>query len=64
MSKMKKRDEYTCADCGETYLCEWDDEEAWTEADSNGFGNIPNMDMVVVCDDCYKSMGFTTPMGC
>ncbi len=56
---MKIGDEYKCSACGETYLCEWDDDEVWEEAGDNGFGDIPKLDMAIICDDCYKSMGFS-----
>ena len=55
---MKIGDEYTCAKCDETYLCVWDDDYAQAEADCNGFSDVPESDMVTVCDNCYKSMGF------
>jgi len=55
---MKKGDEYTCANCGETFNAAWDDDEAWAESDANGFASVAKVDMCVVCDGCYKEMGF------
>jgi rubredoxin len=45
--------QFTCDNCGETYDCEWSDEEAQAEAVST-FGVID--DPAIVCDDCYQKL--------
>ena len=52
-------DEYTCAYCGETHQKGWSDEEAKEEA-KGVFGEdvFEREPVVIVCDDCYKLMGF------
>lgn len=49
---------YTCAICGNTYDTGWSDEEAVAEMKEN-FGEEMTIDQCsLVCDDCYKAMGF------
>lgn len=55
---MKKGDDFICAACGGAYTCAWDDEEAWKEAAGNGFGDIPKLEMEIICNPCYRAMGF------
>lgn len=49
----RKRDFYTCADCGGTFLKEQGDEAAAEERDENGFGDV---ECELVCDDCYEKI--------
>jgi hypothetical protein len=46
--------EFTCANCGGTFVKGWSDEEAADEAGRVFGADIP--DPVVVCDDCYTEM--------
>ena len=48
---------YKCANCGETFEEAWSDEEAKKEA-ADLFPGVPQACMEVVCDDCWKKMGF------
>jgi hypothetical protein len=48
---------YTCAACGETYAKGWTDEKAKAELEAT-FPSFEPEDCGVVCDDCYKKMGF------
>lgn len=50
-------DEYVCAVCRGTFKKGWTDEEAKDELDEV-FGLIPIDVCEIVCDDCYKNMGF------
>lgn len=53
-----KREDYTCAHCGNTYEKGWSDEEAYAEA-TELFGKPPaewNDEQVVICDDCFNKM--------
>ncbi len=46
--------EFTCAQCGETFLTAWSEEEAQSEADELwGDHDGPRE---VVCDDCFQSI--------
>lgn len=49
---------YKCEHCGGTfpYDPEWSDEDAMDERATNGWGHVPDEDMAIVCDDCYKKM--------
>lgn len=49
--------EYRCAACGETFEKGWSDEEASEELGST-FPGIEEADCNLVCDDCWKKMGF------
>lgn len=49
---------YTCSLCGETFDKGWSDEEA--EAELASTFAVPKVDCNLVCDDCYKAMGFGT----
>lgn len=55
-----KDKEYTCAVCGETFVGTQSEEDA--EAEMKGiFGNnFKKEDCGVVCDDCWKKMGYGT----
>ena len=44
---------YTCAICGETYEYEWSDEEALAEFKAK-YGDVPEEERDVICDDCYQ----------
>ncbi len=46
-------EEYACAHCGETYKKGWSEKEATAEAKAN-WGDLPDDDKAVVCDDCFK----------
>ncbi len=50
---MNKNNEYTCALCGGVFKKGWPDEEAQAES-KKLWGNIPDEDMELVCDDCFK----------
>jgi hypothetical protein len=54
--KELKPNEYQCARCQRVFEKGWTDEEAKAEQNENGWGDIPNSQCDVVCDDCYKSM--------
>lgn len=49
-------DKYTCTACGETFNKGWSDEKAKAELDET-FG-MPVEECDLVCDGCYKKMGF------
>jgi hypothetical protein len=53
--------QFTCEQCGGTFDCGWTDDEAKAEAEANGFGEIPDGDMAVICDDCYNTIMGTNP---
>lgn len=50
--------EYTCCACGESYISDVSDDEAVAQFERE-FG-IPYVqaETGVVCDDCYKELGF------
>jgi hypothetical protein len=51
--------QFRCEKCEGIFNKSWTDEEAKAEQEKNGFGDIPEAHMAVVCDDCYRSiMGF------
>ena len=52
-----KPNEYRCAICGNVYEKGQSEEEAHAELESN-FPDVSVEDCDVVCDDCYKKMGF------
>lgn len=49
-------DKYKCAVCEEEFDKGWTGEEAEAELAEN-FG-VPKEECDMVCDDCYKKMGF------
>ena len=49
--------QYICALCKRTFDKGWSDEEAKTELNEN-FPGFETDDCDLVCDDCYKKMGF------
>ena len=49
-------DTYTCAECNGEFEAGWSEEEARAEQVENGFGEMPDSAMVVVCDDCYEQL--------
>lgn len=51
----------TCARCGDTFPSAWTEEEALAEMRSN-FGDVPEDQRVVVCDDCYQFMTSIIPL--
>jgi len=53
----RESDTYICAYCGKTYGYAQTEEEAQVELKEN-FGDFPISECSVVCDDCYKKMGF------
>lgn len=55
-----KSNEYKCALCKEVFNKGWSDEEAQAEA-LEVFGEIPQDQQEVVCDDCYKMMITAVP---
>lgn len=46
-------EEFTCANCGETYTKTWSDEEAMAEMQAT-WQPIPGDPVVVICDDCFN----------
>lgn len=51
---MTKQNQYTCAQCGETFDKGWSDDEALAELGTTWA--IPIEDCAIVCDDCYNMM--------
>ena len=51
---------YICSSCGGEYEYaeDWTDDDALAEAEANGFDDENDLN-VIVCDDCYKSMGLS-----
>lgn len=49
--------QYRCDMCAGVFDKAWTDEEAKAELGEN-FGDISTDDCGIVCDDCYKKMGF------
>ena len=51
-------DHYTCAECHGKFIKGWSDEEAAAERTVNEINKIfdilPDDEMEIVCDDCYK----------
>lgn len=47
--------QFTCADCGETFDKGRSDEEALKES-KEIWGEIPQEDMEIICEDCYQKM--------
>lgn len=47
---------YTYSFCGETYRKGWTDADARHERHENGWGAMPDSEMTVVCDDCYRML--------
>lgn len=52
-----QNNQFTCALCHQTFDKGWSDEEAITELQAN-FDTTDIADCDMVCDDCYKAMGF------
>ncbi len=50
--------EYRCVKCGGVFEKGWSDEEAEKELSDGIHGDIPVSDCAIVCDDCWKEMGF------
>jgi len=55
-STLDRTKQYQCAECGGIFEYGWTDEEAKAEQAANGWENIPDECMAVVCDDCYKKL--------
>ena len=51
-----KPEEFKCEECGGIFEKGWTDNEARLEQIENEFGNIPNNQLAVICDDCYKKI--------
>lgn len=51
-------EQFNCVMCKQTFNKAWSDEEAEAEV-KEVFGPIPLEECDVVCDDCYKKLGFT-----
>lgn len=49
--------EFTCAECGGTFEKGRTDEEALSELKIKFPGHNPE-DCEIICDDCWKSLGF------
>jgi hypothetical protein len=47
--------QYRCDECGNIYNEAWTEEEALEEMKQNGW--VKN-ECGIVCDDCYKALGF------
>jgi DNA-directed RNA polymerase subunit RPC12/RpoP len=52
-----KTNEYKCTACGGVFEKGWSDDEAVAELNET-FGSVPMEDCGIVCDDCYRKMGF------
>ena len=46
---------YICSNCKMEFESGWSEEEAINEMQKN-FGNIPEKNRVVVCDDCHREL--------
>jgi hypothetical protein len=49
--------QYTCAICNGTFNMGWSDDEAIAELKEE-FPGVDIEDCSIVCDNCYKRMGF------
>ncbi len=47
--------EYICEMCGGKFVKGWTDEEANAEAQEL-FGEIPEIEKAIVCDDCFNKL--------
>jgi DNA-directed RNA polymerase subunit RPC12/RpoP len=56
-----KDNEYKCASCGEIFEKGWSDEESMEETKKN-FGDVPENELEVICDDCYKKITVEIPI--
>lgn len=54
-------DQFKCVQCNGTFEKAWTDEEAMAEAEEN-FGEIPDDQREVVCDDCFEKMTAILPI--
>lgn len=52
------RPSFTCARCGGTFDKGWTDEEAAAEANDLFPAAVNEHPLAVICDDCWKAMGF------
>lgn len=52
-----KDNEYRCDVCKKVFESGWSDEEA-TEEKEKLFGDVPDDECGIVCDDCFIAMGF------
>ena len=52
-----KSNKFRCANCDGVFTKKWSDEEAQAEL-AERFPNRNVEDCAIVCDDCYKLMGF------
>lgn len=50
---------YICSVCGGEFEADWSEEEAEQELKEN-FPGLSKNDCDLVCDDCYKKLGFGT----
>jgi len=51
---MPKGNEFNCGQCGDTFIKTVSDEQAQAERRMNGWGDVPDDDLVLICDDCYN----------
>ena len=49
-------DTYTCKNCKGTFQNGWTEEEAREEQKENGWGDKPDSEMVILCEDCYNKV--------
>jgi rubredoxin len=47
-------DTFTCSRCEEIFNKGWSEEEAQAERRENGWADIPDENMIMLCDDCYE----------
>lgn len=47
---------FTCARCGGVWRKGWSDEECQSERAENGWADVPDEEVVLVCEDCYQYM--------
>ncbi len=52
---------FQCAGCGNTFAATWSPEEREAERKANGYENIPDEDMCIVCDTCYAVICVLNP---
>ena len=49
-------DTFTCEQCGLSFVKAWTDKEAEAEALAE-YGDLE--DMAIICDNCWRKMGFS-----
>lgn len=52
-----KKEVYVCMACNQEQEKGWTDDEAMEES-KQLFGELPTEELAIVCDDCFRAMGF------